>query len=132
MLGVGLAVGLCITVIFFWALLNINKIQVHIIDVNYQFMKCRGCLKLFTECCWSPKILAKIESCWGQFSHGLGHDLEALDSAIVLVGLEICCDRHDWRSCKSFSSCVNKKKQENSAYPLQNLRRNMKFTQLFG
>ena len=33
-LGVGLAVGLCITVIFFWALLNINKIQVHIIDVN--------------------------------------------------------------------------------------------------
>ena len=27
-LGVGLAVSLCITVIFIWALLNINKIQV--------------------------------------------------------------------------------------------------------
>ena len=37
---------------------------------------------------------------------------------------------HNRRSCKNFSSCVNfSRKQRNS---LQNLRRNMKFTQWFG
>ena len=44
--------------------------------------------------------------------------------------LEICCDRHDGRSCKNISSCVNFSRKQRGS--LSNLHRNMKFTQLFG
>ena len=44
-----------------------------------------GCLKIScrTECCWSPKILTKIECCGAKYYPG--HNLEALDPAVVLV-----------------------------------------------
>ena len=44
--------------------------------------------------------------------------------------LEICRDRHDRRSCKFFSTCVNFSRKQRVS--LQNLRRNMKFTHFFG
>ena len=42
-LGVGLAVSLCITVIFIWGLLNINKIQVHFAGINIGNLKAFFC-----------------------------------------------------------------------------------------
>ena len=44
--------------------------------------------------------------------------------------LDICRDRHDRRSCKNISNCVNFSWKQR--VPLQNLHINMKFTHLFG
>ena len=44
--------------------------------------------------------------------------------------LEICRDRHDRRSCKNISNYVNFSWKQGPS--LQNLRRSMKFTHLFG
>ena len=58
--------------------------------------------------------------------------LAVQDSSIcdLVPRLEISRDRRDRRSCKFFSSCVIFSRKQRVS--LQNLRRNMKFTHMFG
>ena len=75
--------------------------------------------EIYDDWRWSVINRLQLLSTWNHRSH-----------YHTIARLEICRDRHDQRSCKIFSNCVNFSWKQRVS--LQNLRINMKFTHLFG